>query len=92
MYKLDKKRIAIPPTFREAKYPWKTMKVGDSFFVPLKSRHAQTRGTKAGTEAYREANRVRVAVYAANGRVIDGVERRFVSRSMDGGIRVWRVA
>lgn len=37
MVKIDK-QIAQPPISRGAKpkYPWKNMKVGDSFFAPLK--------------------------------------------------------
>ena len=37
MVKIDK-HVTMPPDLRGAKpkYPWKNMKVGDSFFAPLK--------------------------------------------------------
>jgi len=62
------KGIAIPErnlsSGRACKYPWKTMEIGDSFFVS---------DTKPNSGMASK-------IYG----------RKFVSRTVDGGIRVWR--
>ena len=57
------------PIRTRAKYPWAEMKVGDSFFVPVK---------------------VPSDINITGARLNTGF--KFVRRTVDGGVRVWRVA
>lgn len=68
MFKIEK---AVPIPRGNAKYPFKEMQVGDSFFVP------KDRVKNAQIAAYAWAKR--------NGVVL-------ASRSVDGGLRIWRTA
>lgn len=67
--KVDKK-VPIPEIGRPCKYPWKTMEVGDSFFVTGAASHAFS------GQACMAARRA---------------GRRFTTRSLPNGCRVWRI-
>jgi len=72
MFKIDQK---VPLPRRKAgrdgsKYPWREMKVGDSFFVQTEN---------AGNLRSLASN---------TGRKLNAV---FTARSVEGGVRVWRV-
>jgi len=74
MFKIDK-GVTKPERGRGRgrpdKYPWKAMKIGDSFFVPTGEEFKGIRGaTAAATKRH--------------------APKRFSSRKVDGGIRVWR--
>jgi hypothetical protein len=68
------KGIPIPPQRpwgHETIYPWRTMEIGDSFFIsgkPMK---------QAGSLAAKAAART---------------GQKFTLRTVDGGVRVWRIA
>jgi hypothetical protein len=53
-----------------SKYPWRTMQVGESFFIPLTRPSQRPNASRAGK---------------THGRV-------FVTRNVEGGIRIWRIA
>jgi len=77
------KGIAIPPgwnsfTKKPLKYPLNEMAVGDSFFIPIEN--------KARTE------HVRMDVFAEITKLKkDGIVVKVSTRSVEGGMRVWRV-
>ena len=82
-FKIEK-GIPIPPKAerggnsagRLGIYPWKEMEVGDSFFIPAKDRgDAKIIQLRVGSAAKNQ--------WQNHGRVI-------VTRSLPGGIRVWR--
>lgn len=78
--------IPIPPRGplvskgRPALYPFADMQIGDSFMVPIKASDPQ--------KQKRLAMRVTNAAYA-NARLHG---KKYATRVMDGGVRVWRVA
>ena len=59
-------------------YPWAEMEVGDSFLAPCES-----------GEKERVGNRIRNA--AAKFVEVRGLDWKFRIRSVDGGVRIWRV-
>lgn len=68
------KGVPMPkPRAQRAKYPWRELGVGDSFFVPGAARARCSVG----------------AVHSAQ-RIGGGV--RFTVRTVEGGVRVWRIA
>jgi len=76
MYKIDK-NVPIPIGPKAIRrYPLREMEIGDSFFVPDED---MPRGKNVIHSA--------ISVYAARSK--DGW--KFKSRSVDGGVRVWRV-
>lgn len=73
-YKIEK-RIPIPARIyggagRPEKYPWGSLRVGESFFVG--DRSIQTVSSAAGFAAERH-------------------NAKYTCRTVDGGVRVWRV-
>lgn len=68
------KNVAVPHTRNDDKYPFDQMQVGDSFFVPCSGANT------------REARHVRNHVA---GRNHEG-KAAFITRTVDGGVRVWR--
>ena len=66
------KDVPLPAPLRgSGKYPWRSMAVGDSFFVP-----GMTTASIAGS------------VHSAYKRLPGW---KFTSRTVDGGVRVWRI-
>ena len=83
-FKIEK-GIPIPPKAQRGGnsagrlgiYPWKEMEVGDSFFIPAGSRgEARVIQLRVGSAAKNQ--------WTNHGRVI-------TTRTMEGGVRVWRV-
>ena len=70
------KNVPLPPARACTKYPFGDMEVGDSFLV-------------ACTDDQRRAVLTRVGVAANSHRRRHG--RRYSSRTVSGGIRVWRI-
>ena len=68
--------ITIPPhRGRPTLYPWANMNVGDSFFVPDVPGRKRNRG-----------------ISAANNRAFDPkIKEKYATRSVEGGVRIWRV-
>jgi hypothetical protein len=64
---------AIPIPQDRNKYPFKTMEVGDSFFVPANGEALQRVQNRVSNSWKRHAS------------------KRFLSRQIDGGVRVWRI-
>jgi hypothetical protein len=84
MYQLDSELIPVPPMERvrncQPKYPYEQMQVGQSFFVAYSSethKSIRTMSTtiKSSICNYRKKN----------------ASKAFTSRTVDGGVRVWRV-
>ena len=77
-YQIDR-GIPMPPPCRgaAAKYPWREMEVGESFFVEASAKDAVV-----------IRSRVRSAGYSQ--RLAHGT--RFTVRTVEGGVRVWRIA
>jgi len=71
MYKIDK-NYAIPPLMR-SKFPFREMKVGDSFFVPKKEK-VPTSNVRCAAESWKKSH--------------PGFT--YASRTVEGGLRVWR--
>ncbi|MCK9506690.1 MAG: hypothetical protein M0Q95_21240 [Porticoccaceae bacterium] len=72
------KNIPIPAIEKKImrKYPFGEMDVGDSFFV-----HGEKGDDRAAIAARKYAHDQKVK----------GIHRRYVSRAMPGGFRIWRV-
>ena len=72
------KGIPLPTMPTNMKYPWRDMKVGDSFFVPVKKESERTmRGAITSSfYNYQRGNR----------------GQRIALRQVKGGFRIWRVA
>jgi hypothetical protein len=70
-------KIAMPPRANTGEFPWRALKVGDSFFVPA---------AKAGI------NGKRLYQSAANFRRYGKSEFKASIRKVKGGFRAWRVA
>jgi len=70
------KGVEIPKAkaFRQAKYPYQSMEVGDSFFVPSDEKGTPIARMRSSSAAYSKRT----------GNV------KFVVRIVDGGVRVWR--
>lgn len=71
------------PKYKETKetpsrYPLSKMEVGDSFKIPCLNQDRKTLQTNMETLAFRWTGR-------------NGLSWRFVARSVDFGVRVWRV-
>lgn len=60
------------------KYPWEEMGIGHSFFVPVAGNGDQRRATRLANIGNTWARR-------------NGHDVRFSGRSVEGGVRVWRV-
>lgn len=75
-YKIDHD---VPPPPDRRKYPWESMKVGDSFFVDCKPHERESRADRAFSSGLKWARR-------------NGVDAKFSVRSERTGIRVWRIA
>lgn len=74
------KNVPLPDgTSARATYPFASMKRGDSFFVPAKARE----------ELSKMRNRISAAVAQWSRR--HGRKITFTVRSVDGGVRVWRI-
>ena len=72
-FKIEK-GIQIPETRgTKSKYPWKTMIVGDSFFVEAAMKSVRYKTIQSA--AYRSGKKI---------------GRKFTTRFIDGGLRVWR--
>ena len=76
---IERQKFPIPKDVGPpSHYPFGDLKVGDSFFVPA------TAGHRALVSA-----RVRSAASVTRWRHIEGMQ--FKTRSVDGGVRVWRI-
>jgi hypothetical protein len=76
MFKIEKKVPTPPkPTNSRAKYPWREMDIGDSFFVPCK---------KEDMVKFRKS--LGACACAPKLKPL-----KFTVRYVDGGVRVWRV-
>ncbi len=78
MYKVDKGVTMPEGTDRRNRYPFKSMKIGDSFFVPDKD----TKGKLRPDHTIREASQ--------GYRLRHNKEARFSVRKVEGGHRCWR--
>lgn len=78
------KNIPLPMHYDRTtrKYPFDQMSVGDSFLVPCEDRPAETAAT---------LNRLRQAARAYRNRH-DKKDQRFNCRTLNRGVRCWRVA
>lgn len=66
--------VPIPPQTRTAKYKWEKMKVGSSFFVPIKGDDdSKALGAKSAASSYGKRHHM-----------------EFKTRTVEGGIRIWR--
>jgi hypothetical protein len=76
MVKIDKK-VPLPPSkrIRKENYPFREMNVGDSFFLPLDGIPVSELQTRLAN-AWRHCRE-------------EG--KRFTSRRVEGGVRVWRI-
>ena len=72
------KGIPVAMWARQGKYPWHEMEVGDSFMVPGLTEN------KTPTGAYK----VTAAVAYFNSKH----KQKFTARTVEGGMRVWRIA
>jgi hypothetical protein len=71
--------VPIPPKGHGALYPWGEMGVGDSFFVPCGADKAKSKGNSIATAGRLFLRR-------------NGVpEAATTSRTVEGGIRIWRI-
>ena len=63
-----------------AKYPFREMEVGDSFFVPAESAES--------------AHRVQINISSSSVQMSkrEGAGKKFATRKVEGGVRVWRTA
>jgi hypothetical protein len=82
-YEIEK-NIAPPEGYsnKQGRYPLAIMEVGDSFFVPL----SEGRNQVSSMIAYYHARGVRTRRDDPNVKV-----KRFITRKVDGGFRVWRI-
>ena len=71
------KGVALPDYYRVSTYPFGDMEVGDSFFVPF------------GDE---DLNSISTRVHSAVGQRNRREKRKFTTRRVSGGMRVWRIA
>ena len=69
--------LPMPGERASAKYPWRQMDVGDSFFVP-------------GVKASKLTNASTSFVHWARKR--ENITMQFAARTVEGGARIWRVA
>lgn len=72
MYKIEK-GIAITDHNRKSKYPFKEMKVNDSFFIPCEKEKLNNKRTSLLSSCR-------------------NMKQKFITRAVDGGIRIWRVS
>lgn len=72
------KGVEIPKAkaFRQAKYPYQSMEVGDSFFVPSDEKGSPVTRMRSSVASYLKRNN----------------ELKFIVREVEGGARVWRTA
>ena len=78
MIKIEK-GIPIPSASLKNQYPFHDMSIGDSFFIPFSEK---------------EEKRVRANLYVEISkylRATKGEARSFITRSVKGGCRVWKV-
>lgn len=75
MYQVDKS-VPIPKSGRNSVYPFATLEVGDSFFIPL--------------EPYDEKKATSIRACASTFAKRRGVT--FTCKRVDGGLRVWRTS
>ena len=73
MYKIEKK-VPIECQTRKTPFPFASLEIGDSFFVPAQ-----------------DFNRRKVSNDVFYRNSTDG-GKRYVTRTVEGGVRVWRVA
>ena len=66
----------VPAPLRATKYPFNKLNIGDSFFAPF-------------DEVFTPDKRYRVAAAAYAAGKVQG--KMFVTRTVDNGVRVWRV-
>ena len=71
------KGVPIPKIKGHAKYPWNEMEVGDSFFAPLNGRDFGQFRNSISTSARQHKL---------------GTTKNFRTATVDGGVRVWRIA
>ena len=76
--------LEIPPKTRTAKYPWKDMEIGDSFFVPQDGRGRKPLVSNLCACAKGYARRL--------GAGIDFSVRSVKEDGRGEGVRVWRTA
>ena len=74
------KGIPVPPSLRGKRYPFNEMEIGDSILIPC-----------GGESVNFERFRNRVTAYMSGARK-ENKELKLVSRKVEGGIRVWRIA
>ena len=79
-YKIDKGIPLCGPSSKSNKYPFDQMKVGDSFVAP----HPDAKKARQNALA-RNAGQYRKPPKHMP------VQRHFVTRTVEGGVRVWRV-
>jgi len=79
-YKIDKGIPLCGPSSKSNKYPFDQMKVGDSFFAP----HPDAK------KARQNALARNAGPYKKSPKHVD-FQRHFVTRTVEGGMRIWRV-
>ena len=81
MYEIEK-NIHIPKDGRgrprDRKYPFTSMEIGDSFFIPCSDKK----------EATKRANRVMSSARTSRKSIEN---KKFTTRAFDDGVRVWRI-
>lgn len=77
-FKIEKD-IPFPQQSKELKYPFKTMEIGDSFFVPCKGLDEQK---KIQCSILSRANYFKLRL---------NLNVKFTSSVIKGGVRIWRI-
>jgi hypothetical protein len=78
-FKIEKGIPLCRPSSKSNKYPFDQMEVGDSFFVP----HAEAKSARMAALTRNAGQYKKLPKYVT-------VQRHFVTRTVDGGMRIWR--
>ena len=79
-YKIEKDIPLCRSAAMVSKYPFDEMEVGDSFFVP----HAEAKNARMSALARNAGQYKKLPKHIP-------VQRHFATRTVEGGIRIWRV-
>ena len=78
-YKIEKDVPLCRPSSKLNKYPFDQMEVGDSFLVP----YAEAKSARMAALTRNAGQYKKLPKYIT-------VQRHFVTRTVDGGMRIWR--
>jgi hypothetical protein len=79
-FKIEKGIPLCRPSSKSNKYPFDDMEVGDSFFAP----HPEAKNARMSALARNKGQYKKLPKHIP-------VQRRFATRTVEGGIRIWRV-